>query len=66
MAVSADRTGAQPYFHSSLLEAFGRPHFPPTSASACFSSPVTAERAKRHLHFVDERNAPSQTLAQGQ
>lgn len=53
------------FIHSSRLETSGRPHSPPTSASACLLSPVISEQVKRHLHFVDERNnGPSQTLVQ--
>jgi hypothetical protein len=66
LAVSAGRIGRQPCFHSSLLEPLARLHSPPTSASAFLSSPVTAERDKRCLHFVDERNdASSRTLVRG-
>lgn len=66
LAVPAGRIGIQPCFHSSLVETFGRLHSPPTSASACLSFPVTAEKVKRRLHFVNERNnAPSHTLVQG-
>lgn len=66
LAVSAGRIGTQRCFHSSLLETLGRLHSPPTSASAFLRSPVTAEKDKRCLHFVDERNnASSRTLVQG-
>lgn len=66
LAVSTYRIGAQPSNDASLLEILRRIHSPPTSASACLFSPVTAQMVKRFLHFVDERNnAPSRTLVPG-